>query len=105
MQCFIQENSLLARLAARKLKASRVAIVVGKTIYLHNATRNDLLANTSWLRHEIAHLRQYEEYGNVLFIVSYLWESLKNGYQNNKFERLAREAERDETIVQNITFL
>jgi hypothetical protein len=89
----IKENSWIAKLAAKKLHASSVAIVIGKTIHLHNATRQQLLLNERWLKHELRHVKQFREHGFLPFIAKYLWESLNRGYFNNKFEIEAREAE------------
>ena len=49
----IKENSWIARIAAIKLNAASVAIVIGNTIHLHNATKAELLANRRWLTHEL----------------------------------------------------
>jgi hypothetical protein len=89
----IKENSWIARIAAWKLKATSVAIVVGRTIHLHNSSAADFLKNERWLKHELCHIRQYQQHGLVGFIVKYLWESLHKGYYNNKFEVEARKAE------------
>lgn len=89
----IKENSLLARVAAYKLKTKRCAIVINKTIYLHNTTRAEFTANRKWLLHELKHVEQYQRYGVVRFILLYLYETIKNGYRNNKFEVEARVAE------------
>ena len=89
----IKENSWIAKLAAKKLQANNMAIVIGKTIHLHNATRHDLLQNEKWLKHEMCHIMQFQQYGFITFIAMYLWQSLLHGYHNNKFEVEAREAE------------
>ncbi|HOZ77686.1 MAG TPA: DUF4157 domain-containing protein [Ferruginibacter sp.] len=83
----------MARIAAWKLNASSVAIVFGSTIHLWNSSKEDFLKNERWLKHELCHIRQYKQHGYVGFIVKYLWESLKKGYHNNKFEVEARKAE------------
>jgi hypothetical protein len=93
MQVHIKENSFLARLAAIKLKSAQVAIVFGKTIHLHNTTREEFLNNQAWVRHELKHIEQYQRYGIARFIVLYLVESIKKGYYNNRFEIEARKAE------------
>jgi hypothetical protein len=90
----IKENSWIAKLAARKLHTNNMAIVIGKTIHLHNATRRDLLQNEKWLKHEMCHIRQFQQHGFVSFIAKYLWQSVKKGYHNNNFEVAAREAEK-----------
>ncbi|CAN5866374.1 hypothetical protein BH11BAC4_BH11BAC4_02580 [soil metagenome] len=89
----IKENSCLAWVAAKKLKAHSVAIVLGKTIHLYNSTRVDFLQDKKWLSHELCHLRQFKQYGFVGFIVRYLLESFRHGYYYNRFEIEAREAE------------
>jgi hypothetical protein len=89
----IKENSCVAKIAAKKIKQNAVAIVLGKTIYLHNVSATDLLQNEKWLKHELCHVQQFKQHGYLGFIVKYLWESLKKGYYNNKFEIEARNAE------------
>jgi hypothetical protein len=89
----IKENSLVARIAAFKLGSKSIAIVLGKTIHLHNASRSAFLQNKRWVKHELCHIRQFQQHGYWLFILKYLWESIRNGYYNNKYEVEARAAE------------
>jgi len=89
----IKENSFFAYLAALKLNKNGVAIVIGRTIHLHNTSKETFLANEKWLQHELCHIRQFQQYGFVGFIARYLYESSRKGYYNNKFEVEAREAE------------
>lgn len=89
----IKENAWIARLAARKLNTRNMAIVFGRTIYLHNASREEFLNNSRWFKHELCHVRQYQQYGFIGFLVRYAWESIRNGYRNNRFEVEARAAE------------
>jgi hypothetical protein len=91
----IKENSFIARIAAWKLSAKRVAIVVGRTIHLHNTAKEEFLKDERWVKHELCHIRQYQQLGIFKFITLYLWESMKHGYHNNKFEAEARQAERE----------
>ncbi|MEJ7766295.1 MAG: DUF4157 domain-containing protein [Chitinophagaceae bacterium] len=93
MQCHIKERSFIARIAAWKLGASGAAIVIGKTIHLHNASKEEFMSNPRWFRHEVAHLIQFKEHGHLGFIFKYLFESVTKGYKNNKFEIAARAAE------------
>lgn len=92
-QYSIKENSLAARIAAWKLNASSVAIVFGSTIHLWNCSKQEFLQNEKWVKHELCHIRQYQQHGYWSFILKYLWESLQKGYYNNRFEVEAREAE------------
>lgn len=93
MQFFVKENSSIAKLAAKKLRSENVAIVIGKTIHLHNVSKEDFLKNKKWLNHEICHINQFKKYGFFTFIFKYLWESLQHGYYNNKYEAEARKSE------------
>ena len=90
---FIKENSWIAKLAAKKLGSDKVAIVIGRTIHLHNTSQQDFLNDEKWVKHELCHVKQFEQNGLLLFITKYLWESIKHGYQNNKYEVEARKAE------------
>ena len=89
---FIKENSWIAKLAAFKLRSKQVAIVIGKTIHLYNTSKKEFLNDEKWVKHELCHVRQFQQNGYVIFIVKYLWESIKHGYFNNKYEVEAREA-------------
>ena len=98
----IKENSWMARIAARKLRVQKVAMVLGSTIHLHNASKSEFLLNKKWLRHEIAHVKQYKKFGFLQFVFMYLMESFNNGYSNNRFEVEARVRERDLTVLEGI---
>jgi hypothetical protein len=100
----IKENSWLAMLAAKQLKAQKVAMVLGKTIHLYEASREEFLNNTRWVRHEVAHVHQYKKLGIFRFILLYLLESFNKGYENNSFEVEARQKEKDVNIMQGIEF-
>ena len=89
----IKERSWLARAAAWKLRASRVAIVWGRTIHLHNATQEEFLSNPRWVRHELEHVRQFRKYGFLRFLFLYMIESARKGYYHNRFEVEARASE------------
>ncbi len=85
---------MLAKIAAWKLSSNSVAMVIGKTIHLHNTTQKEFLQNEKWLKHELCHIKQFKQHGFAGFIAKYLWESLKKGYYNNKYEVEARAAEK-----------
>ena len=93
MKIRIREGSFFARMAARKLNCNAVAAVLGNTILLWNVSREEFLQRTTWVFHEVAHVRQFRRYGFVLFTLLYLWESARRGYHNNRFEVEARVAE------------
>jgi len=92
-QFIIKENSWLGAIAANKLKEESVAMVLGNTIHLHHTSKENFLQNTKWVKHELCHIQQFRHHGYVVFIVKYLWESIRKGYYNNKFEVAARAAE------------
>lgn len=88
-------NSPLARIARLVLgNKANVAMVIGQTVHLSGATREDFLADAEWLAHERVHIRQFREHGFVPFLWKYLMESARVGYFNNKFEVEAREGAR-----------
>jgi Domain of unknown function (DUF4157) len=95
MQFKIRENSVFAKLAAWRLKSKKAAIVFGKTIHLHNISRQQFLDDTRLMKHELCHVRQYQQHGFLPFLLKYLLESINKGYTMNKFEVEAREAEED----------
>ena len=84
---------MLAKIAAKKLGAKSVAMVLGKTIHLCNTTKAEFLLDEKWVKHELCHIKQFKEHGYFLFVVKYLWESIRKGYYNNRFEVVARNAE------------
>ena len=89
----IKENSWIAKIAAKKMKADSMAIVIGSTIHLYNTSKENFISNEKWLKHEMCHIHQYRSYGFIGFIFKYLTESIRNGYENNRFEIEARLAE------------
>lgn len=103
-QVSIKENSWLARIAAYKLKSNSVAMVIGKTIYLHNSSKEEFLNNERWVRHEVAHVKQYLELGVLRFLMLYLLETINKGYENNRFELEAQQKENDFSILSEFHF-
>lgn len=94
IECSIKENSWIAKIAAIKLRSRSVAMVLGKTIHLHNTSKEDFLQDKKWLKHELCHLEQFRKHGYAGFIFKYVVESILHGYYNNRFEIEAREAEK-----------
>ena len=101
---YIKEKSSIARLAAWKLKASKAAIVIGKTIHLHNTSSQEFLSDRKWLLHELKHIEQFRRHGFLSFVFLYLWECIRHGYTNNKYEIEARDAEKDEELLERMEF-
>lgn len=89
----IKENSWVAKVAAWKLGSHAVAIVIGGTIHLSNVSKEQFLSNEKWVKHELCHIHQFQQYGYLNFIIKYLLESIRTGYYKNKYEVEARQAE------------
>jgi hypothetical protein len=89
----IKEQSWIAAIAAWKMSAPKIAIVIGRTIHLNNTSREEFLGNERWVKHELCHIRQFRRFGFTRFVILYLWESLRKGYYKNKYEVEARQAE------------
>ena len=87
-------RSPLARIARLVLSSPRVAMVIGQTVHLSGATREQFLADAEWVAHEQVHLRQYQEFGLLPFLWKYLVESARVGYYHNKYEVEARDEAR-----------
>lgn len=77
-----------------------MAITLGRTIYLYKASKEDLLRNKAWLRHELKHVEQFLRYGFFWFLLWYAFESLRKGYYHNRFEVEARAAESQESYLE-----
>lgn len=84
------------------LKKKKAAIVIGNIIHLWNTGKEEFLQNKRWLQHELVHVLQYREHGRFKFMMLYLWESLKNGYHRNKFEKEARLYENEPALSANV---
>ena len=105
IKVILKENAWQAKLAAKKLGHTSAAIVFGRTIYLYNVDKTNFIKNQSWLKHEIAHVNQYEELGLIKFILFYLIESMIKGYANNRFEVEARKMENDDQILSGVAIV
>ncbi|GAA4502837.1 hypothetical protein GCM10023172_26740 [Hymenobacter ginsengisoli] len=93
-------NSPLARIARLVLgRAPRVAMVLGQTVHLSGASREEFLADAEWVAHEEVHLRQVRDLGTLRFLYKYLVESARVGYYQNKFEVEAREGARHHMLA------
>ncbi len=101
----VHEKAVVAKIAAKVLKSRKVAIVFGKSIYLHGVSATDFQKSTSWVAHELKHVEQYKRLGFLKFLLLYIWESILHGYHNNKFEIEARSAEHDTTLLNRHTLI
>jgi hypothetical protein len=99
VQVRIKENSWVAKIAAVKLRSAKVAIVIGKTIHLHNTSKNEFVSDREWFCHELKHVEQYQRHGTTVFLALYLVEWIRKGYYNNRFEVEARKNEKDLALM------
>ncbi|MCC2546076.1 hypothetical protein LJY25_06440 [Hymenobacter sp. BT175] len=90
----IIENSPFARIARLVLRTRSVAMVLGQSIHLSGATREQFLRDPYWVAHEMCHIRQFREHGTISFLWKYLLESARVGYYHNRYEAEARVAGR-----------
>lgn len=102
IKVYIKENSWIARISAFKLGVNNCATAIGSTIHLHNTSRNELIKNTAWLRHEVCHVKQWNDKGYLLFLFDYVWLSIRYGYYQNPYEKEAREAESNVNMLNDV---
>ncbi len=105
MNINLKDHSPLARFAAFYLKEKSMAFTLGKTIHLWNVSSEDFLKNEKWVKHEMVHVQQFQHYGFVSFILTYLWESMQMGYNKNKFELAARMREHEAMDLNKYNFI
>jgi Domain of unknown function (DUF4157) len=63
-----------------------VAITLGRRIYFRDEISDERL-----LRHELAHVRQVNRHGLIVFLVRYLFEFVRNLIRERSFERAYRD--------------
>lgn len=85
-------NSKLAKLLKRITGAGEYAITTGKSCCRYSCSED--FVSAAWRKHEETHKKQFVELGCFQFVIQYLWETVKHGYKNNKFEIEARHGER-----------
>jgi hypothetical protein len=68
------------------------AITLWNRVYCNRPTLSRAV-----ILHELRHVEQWYALGPLRFLAEYLWESVRYGYHHNRFERDAREAERETT--------
>lgn len=86
----LREGRLLPVLGGffARMRGPAAAVTLRHTIVVHP----DVRLTRRLLTHELEHVRQWDE--DVLFPVRYTVETLRRGYEQNRYERRAREAER-----------
>ena len=105
MNVYVKQNTFIAKVAAKVLKEKSMAVTVGNTIYLHNTTCESFLKHKVWVCHEVVHVLQYKKSGMFLFLINYIFQSVINGYQNNKFEIEASEKENNPYLLNDVDFI
>jgi hypothetical protein len=96
----IKEGMMIAKIAARMLKSNKVAIVIAKTIYVYGVSIPNFVADKKWLLHELKHVQQYQEQGTIIFLLKYIYYTMRYGYYDNPYEKEARNAEDDNSILE-----
>jgi hypothetical protein len=81
----LRRGGLMPRVGGWALGRATVdAITLRRTVFLAPHARTD----APLLLHELRHVQQFLESGT--FPLRYLWESLRHGYEANRFEQDAR---------------
>jgi hypothetical protein len=70
-----------------RMRGPAAAVTLGRTIVVHPRVR----LTRRLLAHELAHVRQWDE--DLLFPLRYTVETMRHGYQENRYERQARDSE------------
>jgi hypothetical protein len=70
---------------------------IGVFIKKEAANSNELL------QHELVHWEQYREEGLIPFLIGYISENIRNGYDNNGYEVEARSLTETEYCMRNYT--
>lgn len=78
-----------------RMRGPAAAVTLGRTIVVHPEVR----LTRRLLRHELEHVRQWRQ--DPLFALRYTAESLRVGYRENRYERLARAAEHESPTPRN----
>ena len=98
-QVKVKPYSFIGKVAAKINKSTNFAVTIGNTIFV-SCSLNEFLSDTSWVKHELCHTRQYDRYGILEFGKRYLFYYIikggffkKRGYLRNPFEIEANNAE------------
>lgn len=85
-------DSAFAKFLAKIYGKKTWAITTSKDCCRYSCS--SFVVSEKWRKHEEKHKRQFAELGWLNFMVQYIYETIKNGYENNKFEVAARKAEK-----------
>jgi hypothetical protein len=86
-------NSRLAKIIACINGEKSYAITFGHTVFV-SCTKEDFFAKKWWVKHEFAHVTQYEKHGVLGFLSLYLYYNAFHHKSVNPLEREAEIAER-----------
>ena len=96
----IKEDKVISKIAANLLRTNKIAVVIGKTIYVYGVAIPDFVTNKKWLLHELKHVEQYSRQGRVIFLLKYMCYAMRYGYYHNPYEKEARNAENDNSLLE-----
>ena len=88
----VVENSAIAKVVAKIKREEIYAITFGKTIFI-SCKKEEFLAQEWWVKHELAHVRQYEKHGILRFLALYTYYAVFHPKSVNPFELEAETAE------------
>jgi len=88
----VVENSAIAKIVGKIKREEIYAITFGKTIFV-SCKKEDFFAQEWWVKHELAHVRQYEKHGIVRFLALYIYYAVFHPKSVNPFELEAEAAE------------
>ncbi len=97
----VVEKSGLAKLAGKIKKERKYAVTFGNTIFI-NCRKDQFFADTSWMKHELIHVQQYQKHGIFGFLTLYFVNSIFHNYSENPFEKEALSAEFSDERLGNI---
>ena len=97
----VVENSGLAKVVAKIKGEQLYAITFGKTIFI-NCKKEEFFNNQWWVKHELAHVRQYQKHGILRFLAMYAYYAVFHPKSINPFEIEAEVAEQsgESSLVQ-----
>jgi hypothetical protein len=88
----VVENSTIAKVIAKIKREESYAITFGKTIFI-SCKKEDFFAQEWWVKHELAHVKQYEKHGILRFLTLYFYYAVFHPKSANPFELEAEAAE------------